>query len=303
MNTSQQFKKVISNISETGLILQEILGVITGVKPSLTIGLNEREKKAIIRGFPELAIECKEETAILNQQQIICVLSKEKEIAKKMINAFLIKKDMGESGKLLGYPECCIKKHLYFGKQNMTYQHPKLFYQLYKNSRKHNFLTNNLFNFSTRLEKKEDLQQLCRYYSLNKNFPIPLFYLQFISHIPCSYNCQESIKIGKNIYNLLKKYTPDIEKIITYTLSKPVLFFDNFKWIIFDGYVKENTLFYKKIVPPISLINSSLLNKIKKGNKIFVNNNKIKIFKDSSLIHSYLKKDGTDGFILDFRKE
>lgn len=110
-----------------------------------------------------------------------------------------MEKDPEKTGKLLGYPECCIKSRLYFLDRNIKHQHPRVICHSHKNSRKHSFLINNLLNFSSRLGKKEDIEQQERYFTLNKNFPFHLAYLQFIFHVPCFYDCQESIKIGKRI--------------------------------------------------------------------------------------------------------
>ncbi len=302
MNTSQKLRKKLLNVSKTGVILQEILAVIAGIKPCFTMDLNEKRKRIIIREFPELSIECKQKI-IANKQITVCALSKKKEIAKEAVNSLTARKDSEKIGKLLGYPECCIKNHSYFFQHNLQRYSPIVTYQSYQNSKQFNFLTNNLLNFSTRLYTKEDYEKLEQYLLLNKRFPIPIVYLQFISHIPCSYNCQKSIKTGKEINALLKKYAPEVEKVVTYTLSKPILFFDVFKWVILDGYVRKNTLFYKKVILPISPIDFSLLNKIIKGNKIVIKEKKIEILKNNSSLYSYLKKDKTDGFILDFKEK
>lgn len=303
MNTSQQLKRAVSISPKTGLILQEVLGVIAGIKPCLIVGLTKKGRELITREFPELTLECRKKTIVVNRREMIYALSKKREMTKRVINSFVIEKNPERTGELLGYPKCCIKNHLYFFERDMQYQHPRVVYQTHINSQKHSFLTNNLFNFSTRLEKKEDFERQGQYLSLNKNYPFHPFYLQFISHIPCSYDCQESIKIGKRIQLLLKEYAPEIEKVVTHTLSKPVLFFDLFKWVIFDGHVKENTLFYKKVIPPISLIDFSLLNKIMRGNKITASDSEIKISKDNLPLYSYFKQNKTDGFILDFKEE
>jgi len=303
MGISQQLKKAALIIPKVGVIPQEFMAVIADIKPCFIRNLNKKESKLIIDKFPELSIEQAEGIGMENCYEITYGISKKRQIAKRVINSFLTEKNMAKTGKLLGYPECCVRNHFYFVRHNMQYQHPKIVYQAYKKSKKHSFLTNNLFNFTSRLHGKEDFRKQKRYFSLNKNFPLPLHQLQFIPHIPCSYDCQESIKIGRKIHSLLKEYTPKIEKVVTYTLSKPVLFFDLFKWVIFEGYVKKNTLFYKKVIPPISLIDSSLLDRIKEGNRILADDNKIEILKDNLLFYSYSKKDKTDGFILDFKEE
>jgi len=301
MTTSEQLKKAVLVSFKTGIILPEILAVLAGIRPCLTCGLTKKQKELITRVFPELTIECKKET-IANRQIMVCAISKEKQTAKQVINSFVVEKDPEKTGRLLGYPECCIRNHLYFFERNIQYQHPRIIHHSYKNSKKRNFLTNNLFNFSTRLKDKKDLKRQDKYLSSNKDYPFHPYYLQFISHIPCSYDCQESIKMGERIQLLLKEYAPDIEKVISFTLSKPVLFFDLFKWVILDGHIERNNiLFYKKVIPPISLINFSLLNKIRRGNKIIADDNKIEIFKDNLLLYSYQKKDLTDGFVLDFK--
>jgi len=87
---------------------------------------------------------------------------------------------------------------------------------------------------------------------------------------------------------------------VKYTISKPILFFDLFKLVIFDGYIKEGVLYYQKIIPPFFLVDNSLMEKIKSGNRITVDNKKIEILKNDSTLFVYQKKDEADGFILDF---
>ena len=126
--------------------------------------------------------------------------------------------------------------------------------------------------------------------------------LNFISHIPCSYDCKKSIAIGKKTYNLFKKYYPKLGLEIRSILSKPVLFFDLFKWIVFDGKIDKNmNLHYKKIVPPISLIDSKLIKVFSSGDNVKVSGKNIKVYKGKNLIHKYQKKDEIDGFIIDFQ--
>ena len=107
--------------------------------------------------------------------------------------------------------------------------------------------------------------------------------------------------MGRKSYKLLNKYYPQVAFQIKYILNKPVLYFDIFNWIVFDGYTKhENILYYKKIIMPISLINVDLFKEFFKGNKIMVNDKDIKIFKGRILLFIYQKKDEMDGFLLGF---
>ncbi len=300
MAFSKELKEKIKKISQTSLILEEFLAVIDDIKPVLIMESHkEKEKKLIKSNFPELFLTCNHKF-IAGKQINVYAISRVKSLAEQAIECFCKKEDPYLMGKLLGYPECCIKKYYFFLNHSLQYNSPLITRQSFKKTKNFNFLTNNLFNFSTRLNAKEDFNNFRQYYFLNKKFPIPIRQLQFISHVPCSYSCEKSIKIGKEIDCLLKEYDPRVEKIVKYTLSAPILFFDIFKLVVFDGYFKDSILYYKKIIPPLFLTDGLLMKEIKKGNKIIANEKEIKIFKNNFEIFSYRKKNEMDGFILDF---
>jgi len=301
MTISEELKKAVKLVPETSLVLQEFLAVIAGKKPVLAVTFSDKSQRELIKSnFPNLNVCCSKKPCFGSQQ--VCAISRNKSLARQ--TAEYLSADTREQGRLLGYPECCVKQHADFSMRGLGLNAPLVVYESYKNSKKCNFLTNNLLNFYSRLGKeKKNFECLNKYYYLNRDFPVSLWNLQFISHTPCSYDCKESIKMGKEVQKLLKKYAPDVEKVISYTLSKPVLFFDLFKWIIFEGKVKESTLFYKRIIPPISLVESSFFDIIKKGNKIIVDKNKVEILRDNLSLYLYSKKNKQDGFILDFNKK
>ncbi len=304
MTISGELKKGVELIPKTSLVLSEFLAVMAGKKPVLTIGFHNKSEKELIKSnFPNLTLFCSK-IVLGGKQQEVCAISKNKSLAKQTVEYFCNGKHH-LMGSLLGYPECCIKKHLYFFYRKLQLNSPLVTYQSYRNTKKCNFLTNNLFNFSSRVGcKREQLEPYDQYRSLNdKKFFIPSWNLQFISHIPCSYDCKESIRIGREIDSLLKEYAPDVEKIIRYTLSRPILFFELFKLVVFDGYLKEGILYYNEIIPPYFLLENPLMEKIKKGNKIIVTDSKVEIFKDNSNLFTYQKKNEADGFILDFSED
>jgi hypothetical protein len=302
MDISRKLKRAAEFAPKTSLVLSEFLAVVAGEKAVLAVTFpDESQVKLIKSKFPDLIVSCSKKVFFGKQQ--VCAVSKNKSLAKQTAEYL----DLGieEQGKLLGYPKCCVEKHQNLCKNSLGLNSSLRIYQSYQGTKKCNFLTNNLFNFCSRLgKKKENFEFLNKYYHLNeKHFPIPLWDLQIISHIPCSYDCKASIKIGKKIDFLLKKYAPATEKIIRETLSRPVLFFDLFKLVLFDGYLKKNILYYKKIVPPYFLLENPLMKNIKNGNKIIVHDNKIEIFKNNLSLFIYQKKSKTDGFILDFSED
>ncbi len=303
MNISSQLKKAANLIPRTRLVLQEFLAVLAEKKPAMIYAVESDDIKLIKNNFPQINIVCHDQI-IWNKKIPICALSKDRSLAKKAINIFCSKSrgNFELLGDLMGYPKCCVQSHLKYCGQSKQLDFSLITHQTYKSSKKCNFLVNNLLNFSTRVGGKKS-NDFLQYLELNKNIAIPHRYFQFISHDPCRYDCQESIKIGKEINSLLKEYAPKIEKIVKYTLSKPILFFDLFKLVIFEGYFKKGVLYYQKIIPPFFSIDNSLMKKIENGNRIIVNNKKIKILKDDSTLFVYQKKSEADGFILDFSED
>jgi len=80
------------------------------------------------------------------------------------------------------------------------------------------------------------------------------------SHMPCSYSCQRTTQLNKNKLAMLKKETPSYYQFLKKFLKKPQLLWinnpqpgfgplDTLKSIVFDGYLKNKTLKYKKIYP------------------------------------------------------
>ncbi len=276
MTIPEQLKKGVEIASKTNLILSEFLAVIAEKKPVLTVMFHSKSERELIESnFPDLVVFCSKKTWGINKQQKICVISRNKSLAKQAMKYFY--NDNRKMGQLLGYPECCIEKYLQvFVPNRMNINSPIITYQSYRNTKKCNFLTNNLFNFSSRIgHKKEELESYQQHCKLNKDFSISLWCLQFIFHIPCKYDCKESIKIGKEIDSLLKEYAPDMEKTIKHTLSRPILFFDLLRLVVFDGCLKEGILYYNKIIPPYFFLENPLMEKIKMSNKINVSDSKV----------------------------
>jgi len=298
-------QKSLRQLMSMNIIIQELLDVALGIKPSLLYPISQKESVIIKEIFPDLvAIDGGNKLNPVFEQNSFSnyVIAKDIKIAKNLLIA-QEKEDGKEVGKLLGYPLCCIKNWV---NRNHNSWSRETIYQVHKHSKHHLYFNNNIFNFHSRLgNDKNHFKALRKYNNINSRikslaiFKLP--YLFFISHTPCSYDCKSSTLIGRRNYQLLNKYYPKMAYQMKCILNKPVLYFDIFDWIVFDGYTRnDNILYYKKIVMPISLINADLLKEFSKGNKIIVNNKDIKIFKGRILLSVYKKKDEADGFLLSF---
>jgi hypothetical protein len=211
-------------------------------------------------------------------------------------NAILAQKyeELGDRlnfGKMLGYPECCIDSFIknFGNKQDFSI----LAYEHTKNS--NSFYCNNIFNYDSKLSS-EDLINYPKGYNLIKKYD----HCYLVRHVPCSFDCQESIELGKKTLELLKNDNSEYANEIVFSLKNVFLYFDYFNWIVLEGDVVDNKIIYKNVLPHESLLPVEITNKIKKGNLIEVTDTEIFIYKDEKLMHKIQKKNKNDGIIMNF---
>jgi len=195
--------------------------------------------------------------------------------------------DRKKLGKLLGYPDCCVD---YYLKEMVKVSIERIIGPLLNTKTKPSFYCNSIFNFDSKVDGWDKIflkgYEICR--------------LFLIRHMPCSFDCKESIKIGKKTLELLERELPELAKEIVSALKRPVLYFDYFNWIVFDGEVQNNELQYKQVLPYKSLFPKDKLNIIKQGNRLEVLDDKILISKDDKLISNIDKEDKYKGVLIDF---
>ncbi len=285
----------------------EFIGFLTGVKPALLCGaINTAAiKSALIklnrRGklyFAEMPIEKIGRTYSDREEGIIkrkgeqkwLVISRNEKITEKL-KEFLCNDDFKKIGVLLGYPKCCVEQ-LARGPEQKIIQNI-----LRRTKGKPSYYVNNIFNLQNRLRGR-DAQDLKKITSLNAESGGYSYYLIF--HTPCSYDCKESIKIGRKVFEVLKKFDPETARTTEKLLKKPILFFDNFHWITFNGFAQKNDIFYQSISPPFSLIEDRILEKIKKGDKISLKEEEVTVFNNGRVL-DHLSLKGLDPVILNFQ--
>jgi len=167
-------------------------------------------------------------------------------------------------GHNLGYPDCCVD---FFYQRNNWSEYSHLF-EVYKNTPKNpkpSFLLNPFSRYG--------------YYS-------------YLTHIPCSFNCEKTVAWTKKIRLAIYRREPELIKNVDENLKRPVLVFYENKAYGFDGYVKNNRLFYKEVK---FLSTESQLDQygkiLKSGNNLICKNGEnVKIYKNSDLFKIIKKK-------------
>lgn len=275
--------------------LQEYLLFINDIKPVLRLRLSHGDNFKKFKYFFETHgfHILKKELNFKNfrEPRKIIYISKSMDLARKAYELERSNKKK-ELGKILGYPECC---NIFFSDvaihaANRNVNKIPYITNIFLNTKgKPSFYTNNIFNSSGRANTyKKKLIMNRKLLEMGKYFLIP--------HIPCSYDCKESIKIGKETLKLLKDEKLIFAYEIVKNLKRIFLVFSDFEFVIFDGMVKGNEIVYSKA----EAINCCDENKLKEGNKIIMKNEVIQIFKNDYLLHSIKKKNKYDGVIINF---
>ena len=173
-------------------------------------------------------------------------------------------------GKVLGYPECCINFFRDFN-NHYVYNHP---HETLKNTNNPpNFLCNNIFmDFS---------------YSL-------------IHHLPCSFNCDETTKIAKELLREIKNQEPLFAKQIKHHLKLPLLIFEEKNAYAFEGKITKNKIYYEDYTFLGRKEDNKYQEEINNSNNIEVTDTNINFFKDNDLLSSIKKQKPNRGFILKF---
>jgi len=229
----------------------EILGIQFGLRKVARKIVEEKELLKYDQLSKRADLKC-----IYNKERKFLYFAKDINDAKK---AFEIEKQLTtksnsedkkqnlntQLGKLFGYPDCCIQS--FIRNKNLDFA-----INSFNNSTKLNFILNNL----------------------NPK--------RIISHFPCSYQCEESIKNAKILLNHVQN-----KKEIEEELKKDILVWNESSFMIFNNKFQNNEVNYKDI--QTIGISKEFHDFLYEGNKIINTNSTFSIFKDDEEIFSYKK--------------
>ena len=194
-----------------------------------------------------------------------------------------VKGDMLSFGRLLGYPECCVKNFT----ESLDTEKDFIVSAFKRTKTKPSFFCNGIFNIESKwLCGSNSFQQDEKIFSdFNRLF--------LIKHIPHALDCPESIRIGRKTLELLRKESPEFAKEIVETLNKPVLYFNYFDWLVFKGKVRGFELIYDEVISNRSYSSDDKIRKINQGNRLKISDKKITIYKDKKIISELIKRTKT----------
>lgn len=192
-------------------------------------------------------------------------------------------KDHIEIGKLLGYPQCCIKAHEKY-LINRTKEGNDEYYMVFdilSNSKKNYWYLNFLYNFQTRISHQDEFKLYKIYMELNKKLINEINSLFLIPHIPHSFDCKKSLKIAYKTYKILLNLFPEFAKKLKEILSRPILYISKWEWYTLelenfekkdDGSIKIKVRNIVEPYAPIKKMDLRNTEVIYREGKIFIDN-------------------------------
>ncbi len=192
-------------------------------------------------------------------------LSKDRDLLRKgmwyplMVKDRVIRQPLADSlrfGHTLGYPDCCVS-----------------FFRAYNNWFKYDFLYEICKNSSMRSH------YFCNPFA--KNTPYTYIY-----HMPCRFNCNNTIKAAQKLRNEIKRREPEYVKQIDMHLKFPYLVFFERNIYAFKGHLKNNQVTFTEVFPvDLTCAQVDYSSLFREGNRITVENQKVHVYRNSSLLH------------------
>mgnify|MGYP001594173412 CR=1 FL=1 len=272
----------ISQNDFLGLREIDLFGLLYDYKKIISTGISEPFLKNLKNTFGRygLKYDVLDESFDYQGRGKIYLIAKKKRYLERTKKAYK-SRQFDLVGKYLGYPECCVR--FYYKKfLKAPSSSDNLLRNIYHNSNNFSWRLNNILNFEGRIKGRNTPKEFTSF--VQKTSSISL-----ISHSPCSYNCKESLKIA----NLNQRYLffHNRAHLNDYAiLKKPILYLDDFHFIIFEGNSGEDFIRYRKLLVYLGLEQSK--DYFLKGDSLKIDNNSALIFKDEREVakKSYDKK-------------
>ncbi|MCP4136719.1 MAG: hypothetical protein GY754_37465 [bacterium] len=257
-----------------GLRSMDVLGLLYGHKKIISTGLSDEYREKLVKTLERYNIyyDTLDESFDVNKKNNTFILSKDRQCIKQAQDAYAVD-DFRTIGLLLGYPACCVEWFLDKVFEDVLVPLTFVVREVYLNSKKLLWPLNNVTNFDGRIAR------------VPKEYEdtIPFSFTSLISHVPCSYDCKQSLDIAERNYLLSKKYDRDNFYQLQ-LLQKPIFYVDDYNFIVFEGNSGENKITYSKVKLHYSL--HDLLPFVKEGDELIIEKDTVIVMKNGSAIHT-----------------
>lgn len=257
-------------LESPGIYPQELVALHYDLRPIVRSGIPFCGLRALKETCSELGLKSLiMESYGPSKNSCIYLISKSK---KKLKEYYELEKKYAGSfqlGKYLGYPSCCVEE---FSKNR---NHP---IKTFSNTEgKLNFRLNYLYNFDSRKFNYQEFNRICKSYHLSGLYLIP--------HMPCSFNCKESIKYAQKLLNILRLDFRGYYRKLVFYLKKPTLYFNDFVFFPLIGKIGNNSLSYQGFIRIHNRLPTRIVESLQRGNLIKEENSNLHIYRDNYYVN------------------
>ncbi|MDD5302489.1 MAG: hypothetical protein PHS14_05200, partial [Elusimicrobia bacterium] len=170
-------------------------------------------------------------------------------------------------GRSLGYPPCCTR---FYYTHVVAQKGLDLVQSIHRRTRDKKalpFLLNNVFYLYSRVPSVQSGAR--RQKLIAKNAGLDLDLLNLIPWHPCSYRCAPSLEKAAAIWKCARKVAPDLAEALRGCLARPVVFWDWSRFAVLRRRPGPD-LSYSAVEPPFSLLEPSLLAKLRGADRVVI---------------------------------
>lgn len=200
--------------------LADIVGIVYGHKKLISTGLYEGLEEDLTPTLRKYGLHCRPLGVEhdYRQRRGTLLIAADKSTLDSAERAYAAR-DYTVIGRLLGYPDCCVKRYCAILQSSSD----DFVRKCALNSEKFFWPLNNLLDFDGRLKA-------------GKSPKLPHGEMSFISHNPCAYDCQKSLRLAElNCRLILKHMNRPWQEHRFSLLSDPVLYLDDFNFASLRG--------------------------------------------------------------------
>ncbi len=268
--------------------LQSYLMLKAGLKPVIRVGIEKRVMREAETIAGKLGLECvfheygRFYDFVHETPPILAYYSLSRKDAD-MAGKAEMDGDKMKLGLMLGYPECCIENFIGTNRVDFTLK-------AFRKSRgRPSFYCNNLFVFDSKIRKEHQ-----RTYEKNAGlFNNPnVRDLFLIRHVPCSYTCKRSMRIGSMTLEMLRLESPALASRIEKSLKTPVIYWDYFRWVVLDGHASGDEIRHSGSLDFDSLVDRGIRERIDESDTIKIDSDSLRLLKGKVHVGDIRRKGG-----------
>lgn len=159
-------------------------------------------------------------------------------------------------GRLLGYPDCCIR----FFRQRNDWSRFSFLAEIHRESR------------------GAPRHWLCNPLTKDRTY-------SYIYHMPCRWDCPATRELAGRLRSEVALREPELVRQVDRHLRLPALVFYERKHFVFDGTLQGNRLTYRKVYyPDGDLTGQALLPRLARGDALELEGDTVRVFRDGELV-------------------